>query len=939
LGLVTIHGYPKSREPLYFAVIVLLVAAMPVGCVAAWLTAARWTARRRGLNLETAWIVGALAYLPAFVGLGLGLLAASHVLRTFAATLAAIVVAKVAVLAWPRRGSRARIAAATLGRRLFGVDSRLPSSTVVLAGCVFGWFLPMAVPLRAAPPLASGWWLWPLAFLAAWWMVAGLAARRAGDRFERAGPVAALALLPAFLMLAEPFLIDFPRARGAVLGLTIVSLGTLTAMVLAGRAPAGSEARARALVGACRIAGLVVLALAWVWEPNLPGIVVLPGDGDHLIAFLNDGLHGKLVYRDFWYPYGPLFYLLDLVSARLSGLDRYYFPAWFVTVGLGTLLLCITARMVLLTWPFQVLVSLLLFLLWPPRSVEFRVYAGYFTAVLMVAAASSRRAWALRTAGVVAGAAFLFSHESAIAALLGAQAGFLWACRQATLRETLRAYARSLWPFVTGLIGVLVPFALLAAAQGALGPYLRSTFGFVGVNDECCGLPFPDLWQELPPAPMWPSGLKNLLRLLLMSETFRYFYLPVLLYVLVALYVVGRALRGASALRQDAVLMGLAGFSLVYFRFALGRSEMAHARFATVPALVLGGALLERVALRVIRLLRARGPLDGTGLLRLAEVAVLAVGFLFLAFRLGYPTLPALVRAATHKLAHYPQARYPPGDGGGWQAVLSASGGRFYFQAAVAPTVKATLDYLRANTQPGEGVFAFPYVFRYNVLLDRPNPLTFGSCLWGAAARPADQQRLVRELAEKKPRYIVYDESEWPDMDAVPTADRFAEVADFIFTNYGLERKIAATSVLRLRELGPPVPPSVVEVARDEHRAFLQRGWYYPQEVGSVMTRWITTTATARLTRQAAQRELFVDCLIYVPPGRPARWLSASVDGREVGKVDLSTFNGWATLRFPLPEPMAAAIGVPVRLDIDQPFPAAPDPRRLGLIVSRIGFE
>jgi hypothetical protein len=256
-----------------------------------------------------------------------------------------------------------------------------------------------------------------------------------------------------------------------------------------------------------------------------------------------------------------------------------------------------------------------------------------------------------------------------------------------------------------------------------------------------------------------------------------------------------------------------------------------------------------------------------------------------------------------------------------WQAVLSPAGGRFYFTAEVAPMIQATVDHLRARTQPGEGVFAFPYPFRYNVLLDRPNPLTFGSCLWRAAARPADQQRLVRELAQKRPRYIVYDESEWPDMDGVPTGDRSANVADFIFANYGLERKIGMTSVLSLLESGPAAPPSVVEVARDEHRAFLLRGSCYPHRAGSVMARWTATTATARLTRRAAQRALFVDCHVDVLTGNPPRWLSATVGAREVGRVDLSTLVGWTTLRFPLPEPIVAEAGMLVRLDIE-PLPA-----------------
>ena len=938
VGIVTVQGYPKSRDSVYYALIVLLVAATAIACAAAWLFSGRSMARRLALDGEVALNVAASAYLPCFAGLGVGLLFGRRVVPTFIATLATVVAANAALLAWPRRGSRALLAGAALGRQLFGAGGRLPAAIVALAGCVFGWFVPMAVPSRFAPALASAWWVAPLGFLGVWWATTWFVTRRAGEPFDRAAPRAALVLTPALIMLAVPFLIDFPGLRAAVLVLTLISLVMLAVSVIGRPGPAISEAGVRAILRVSGTAGLVVLTLAWCWLPDLPGILVPPGDGDHLLAFLNDGLHGKMVYRDFWYPYGPLAYQLDLISARISGLDRYYFPSWFVTMGLATLLLCVTARVVFLAWPFRVLGSLLLILAWPPAPVQFRAYAGYLTAVLAVAAAASGRAWVLRTGGVLGAVGYLFSNEAGIAALIGAQPGFLWACREATLRGTLRTYARRLRPFLTGLLGVLGAVALLASWLGALGPYVRSTFGFVAVNDECCGLPMPGLWEGPAPAGLSWSSLKSLAHLLLLSDVFRYFYLPGLLYIAAALYVVARPFRGRPVLRQDAVLLGIAGFGLLYFRYTLGRSDMGRALLAAMPALVVGSALLERVALRMVRLLRPGQERGRRGPAWLAELAILAGSFVFLGARLGFSEVPGLLGAATKKLAQYHQLRHQPRDVYGWKAVVSDSGARFYFTDPVAPIVQATVDYLRAHTQPGEGVFAFPYAFRYNVLLDRPNPLTFGSCLWSAAARPADQQRLIRELVQKRPRYIIYDESEWPDLDGVPTGDRFADLADFIFTSYGLERKIGETSVLRLIEGGPVAPPSVVEVASDEQRGSLQRGWYYPHRAGPVMARWTATTATARLTRRAAQRTLFVDCYVEVPAGHPSRTLSAAVEGSEVGRVDLSTRGGWTSLRFPLPESTAQSAAVLVRLDID-PFPAPGDRRRLGLTVTRLGVE
>jgi hypothetical protein len=952
VGYVTVRGYPKSREAVYFLLIVLLVVTAEIACVASWVFSARFLARRRGLDPVDASLRDVLAYLPCFTGFGLGLLKPSGVATTFTLTVAAFVGAKLAMLAWPHGRSplwsarppaavehepAAPTAVPRQAGRWFGAETVWPGATVALAGCVLGWFLPMTVPPGAARRLASASWLWPMVFVAGWLAATVRSVRRGDDKPERAATRAAVPFLPALVMSTVPFLIDYPRARTAVLGLGLAAMAGLFVVVV--RHPPPRVGTTTRLVRACGIVGLTLVATAWIWEPDFPGIHVIPGDGDHLIAFLNDGLHGKLVYRDFWYPYGPLFYCLELSSARFAGLDRYWVPSWMITIPLGTLLLCLTARRVFLTWPFQILGSLLLFLLWTPQTVQWRVYAGYFTAVVAVAAAASGRTWALRGAGALAATAFLFSHEVAIAALVGSQAGFLWAARHPTLRETLRGYAFRLRPFLAGLAAILVPVALLGASTGTLVPYLRSTFGFVAVNDACCGVPIPNLRDELATAgqPLL-IRLRHVARFLLKSPVFRYFYLPVLVYLVVAFLVVVRALRGRRPLRQDAVALGLAGFGVVLYRIALGRSDAAHAQFATVPALVLGCVLLERAALRGVCLLRGNNRPGRPRLEGLVEMAMLSAGVAFLGWGLQLPALRGALRNIAAKLAHYHELRHEPRPTWGLQPVLSARGGRFYFPDPIAPMVQATADYLRAHTGPGEGVFAFPYAFRYNVLLDRANPLKFGSCIWGAAARTADQRRLVAELTAANVRYIVYDESEWPDMDGVPTGDRFAELADFIFTRYAPERRIAGTTVLRLRDSFPSDPPSVVDVTLDEHRAFLHRGWYYPAAAESVLARWTSTRVTARLTRRATDRELFVDAHVYGPAENPPRWLTATVDGRRVGRLNLATVSGWTTLRFPLADAGEGTSPVLVGMDID-PFPAPWDNRRLGLIVTRLGLR
>ena len=953
IGWVTVHAYPKHREFPRYVALLLLAAATPLVCLIAWLFSARRTARG-GLDLHGALNAHALGYLPAIGGLGFGLLDPPHSLRTLAWTLVAVCLAGF----WPawipiaqrllaKPGAWVRQASTGIWSRLLGAPNRLASSTVLLAGCVFGWFVPLGVAAYA-PGLAAAWWAWPIAFLGVWLVVSHRAARADAEQ-----PEAALrssgAFLPAFLMLAAPFLLDYPQARVAVVATSSVLVVALNLAALRGSLQLGSETATRCVLRAGCVVAIVVVAMAWRWEPNYPGLQVGPLDGDSLTAWLNDGLHGKLVYRDFWYPYGPLFYGLELLSARCCGLDRYIVTSSLVATGVATLLLCLSARAVFVTWPFQVFGTLFLFFAWPPVTYTLRAYLGYFSLLFAVAAAHRGGAWAMRLAGALGGAAFLYSHEVAIACLLGTQVGLVWACREAPLRDLPRAYWRLLRPFAFGLSCVMLPAAALGAAFGLLGPYLRCVFGLIGSVDDCCGLAVPSLLGELPSSGGGLASLKKVGGVLLKGGTFQQFYLPMLLYLLAGLYLLARYLRGCPPILQDSSILGLAVSGVLMYRVALGRSEVGHAAFAAFPSLALAAALIERMVLRLGRLYGGIGAGNPGGrigripmLERRLEMVFVAggLGLLVLAYRFPVASLTTWTGAVDRLAQYFRQEPRPVGVPAipGWQPVWGKDGGLYYFNAGVADTVKATQAYLDAHTAPGEGVFAFPYVCRYNFLLDRASPLEFGSTIWGAAAHPADRQRLLRELAARPPRYAVYDESEWPNTDGVPWSDRVPEISAYLFERYDLEVQIGTTSILRHRVSGTTAPPAVVDAARLQDRPFLVTGWFYPEDMGATRARWITTTATARLTRSGSQRELFVDAEIYVPTGRPPRWLTASLDGRELGRVNLSDRAGPSTLLFPLPPGAAADSVVLVQLDIDQPYPAA-DSRRLGLVVRRLGLR
>ncbi len=949
VGWVTVHHYPKRQEALYYAFGVLLATALPFVAVWAWLRVSVAIARALGADLTGTLRLGAVSFLPAVAGLlhamlyrpGQGVIAATVLAMAGSWTL-------LGVARWvvtPPRG-RHSMPRPVVDHPVTVLTHRalVPGVAVLLAGAVFAWFLPLVVSGMVARALARSWGLASLAFGLVWLAAFRRLRQQTGLPAAEVTAAAALPFLPFFLMLAVPFVLGS-------LGMPFALLGTAVALGVAGFAillyeplrrrvlPPWTGRIVRHAPGLVLVAALALLGALWASSPGFPGITVSALDGDHLLAWLNEGRHGKLPYRDFWYPYGPLFFYFDLLWVRAAGLDRYVVPVGMAAAALSVLVLAATVRCVFLTWPAALLASVYAFFVYGNSPVALRVYLAYSAMVATVAAARRPGIWPLGFAGALAALSWLWSHEAALAALVGGQAALLWDAVMGRSTGRLREIRRRMLPFFVGFLALLLPAVVAGGFLGMLPGYVRSTFGFARILDDCCGLPFPSLFSELPPSP----SLMDLFHRF-RSVPVRSFYLPPLIYVSTAIYLLAASVRGRRGLSsQDVQLAGLTIFGLLLYRVALGRSGSGHAAFAALPAWILLFALIERVGHRLGRTLfgflhaaTRRASLTGVTVPALETLVLGAVLVFYVdSLSLSASLLPPLQTAHRKLTRYYRFTRMPAVSTR--TAVRGHDDGLYLFgHEGVARMVRSTMAYLDTHTTPGEGVFAFPYAFRYNFLLDRSTPVRFGPCLWAAAATLADQARLVTELQAVRPRYIVYDESEWPNADGVPWTDRFPEVTDFIFAQYRLEAQVEATSILRYADGDVPLPPSILDLGAASSRLSLRRGWYYPEEFGGRIARWTTTVARAQATRRRGEDELFVDVLGMRTLGA-GRQLMVLLDGAEVGKVALPQDDRWITFRFPVPETAAIERPLTVALLVDRPYTI--DMRPLGLVVQRVGFR
>ena len=96
---------------------------------------------------------------------------------------------------------------------------------------------------------------------------------------------------------------------------------------------------------------------------------------------------------------------------------------------------------------------------------------------------------------------------------------------------------------------------------------------------------------------------------------------------------------------------------------------------------------------------------------------------------------------------------------------------------------------------------------------------------------------------------------------------------------------------------------------------------------------WMTAEATVMLKRPEHSTPLRAD--VYIPPGATARHVRMLVDGELAGE---ESFGGPGSYSIAVPMPAGTA-DITVTLAVDQTFSAPGDQRKLGLIVTGVGFR
>jgi hypothetical protein len=951
---IVLSHYSKPQE-LWLYLLTLLASGAAVALVFAewrWYTGKLAEAGARSAIVP--WVAAATLFVAALVAV---MCLPGGAIFTSTLVLPAVIVTAAAVqgLTW---FAFRRWSASPQIEHLAGIDALLPDAVplpafiadyaalaqhfaVLMSGITFGCYLPFALGANdTADRVAGVWFIWPLAAIACYAFVrrglisSGLPESNASSR-------ALYPFLPSLGLLAMPLLWASSDARAALLLGVVAATVALSIAAITLRLPALPR-RAVLLVCGIFVAGYFGASVLLQNPTFLPGAYVSPFDGENFYSWMSDGTFGRVPFRDFFWPYGPLMFYGELLFVKLVRLDSYQ-TAYQATLLFSATLCAFYVMAYMLRGRLTALLAAPLLLVMY-GAVQLRVWLGCVTVVTILwgLERGSRRILAL--AGMVCIATILYSPEVGIAAMLTSGACIIWYSFGLRHERGAPTFTYTAGWFAIGAAAVLVPAAAVGLATHALVPYFVKTAQFLSIADACCSTPFPPLFVG--------SALKVVpgfdVLWLFRDETFLTFYAPPLILTISIAYVAVRVMIRRRVERQDAALAAITLFAIIIFRSALGRSGIGHSQFAMLPTMIVALYLSERALFAALHSLLAvysavRGRRCTPLVLNILEASALfAFAFLLLVtiFRAPAPAKSWILGTFQNVHAYYRIERALPTVipvRPGWRPIRSMDGEIFFFRDPNAAEMDPVLAFLKSTLGPTDNLCGIPFISRYQFMIHRPSAVPLGCDTWGLGEMPAWRRALIAELKDANPRYLIYNDADWPDPDGIPWMDREPELAAYYFDHYHIAKRIGRTTIY---ERGAPTPPSWIDAASPESAPFLRAGWYEMETNPLGSFRWTTQSATALLRQLPGQQTFALEAQIIAPQasGAPPQTLTVAVGGRPIVTTPLPAgVQEVEHLRVPV-----GAVRRPTTLTVSfalsNGFTAATDPRVLGIPIVRFGF-
>ncbi|OGX38765.1 MAG: hypothetical protein A3C36_00825 [Omnitrophica WOR_2 bacterium RIFCSPHIGHO2_02_FULL_52_10] len=487
--------------------------------------------------------------------------------------------------------------------------------------------------------------------------------------------------------------------------------------------------------------------------------IIMMETGIHLPG-LRALFHGAVPYRDFLYFRGPLELYVPAMFMRLFGENMIWLPVFYYAATALTLIFAVALAFQLYRTRFALYLMVPVFVARTFPRVSFYYWGGMRYALGLLALVfavqgfrTDRRSWMLG-AGVVSCLAFWTTIEAGVCTVfaVGGALVLSWMFRvqeRGQIAKLLRAY-------MAGFLLIFLPVAAVMAAQGALGPYVQTTY-----------IVLTKSFKTFPNGPgLHPVGVAGFLAAMVPGDPFFQSMTPVYFYILLFACFLYRTRKGMFN-GQLSCLISVALYGVILYVTGFRRLDGHHFEMALQPEKILYFFILEEACLFILSV-RSREAqqleamaLAGWGYLW-ARKKIYAVNFLIIAFvgsSLGYAITRYSRRFVMFKLIKGYFSGGIDKDLSLLHDVEKRAVNIDRARGMVVPVWQAEemegiVGFLEKNTEPDEAVFTYPELGNFNFWADRPfvGRFPIATFSWMDERWHAE---LVADLKKNLPRYVV----------------------------------------------------------------------------------------------------------------------------------------------------------------------------------------
>jgi len=494
-------------------------------------------------------------------------------------------------------------------------------------------------------------------------------------------------------------------------------------------------------------------------------------EGCHL-AWINEILLGKVLYRDCFYLYGPFTtypaaYIMKIFGAHIS-VWRFYI-LWSSIAGLVILFYSLFSFRLsaMVRWIVIIFLVVIYYPVLPGFTwVSMRLALGLSSIVLYLRHMDTRRNAPLLYSGFVSGIALFYSQEIGLASFLTIGSNMILSERDgfSFKRLLIRGAVYSSGVLVISFF-VLLFFYLHGSLREFLSGFLAGPRYFVlGWG----ALRFPDLSSDLMALlhdPSWKAVIQFM-------KIDLFFYSPIFLYLgLLSYYALKWFQRDLDS--RDLPNLSLLIFGILLFRSALARSDGPHVFFVCFPSVILSLHLLDRLI---------RRHMDVPTVLSVPLGILLCMCFVPLLMR-SQMKITAIKNHLTGKRPYVLEMPTQQGDTIAEFGTLDTERGKgLRVPRPFNESFDLAVSFIRENTGPKETIFAFPNEALFYFLTGRANATSF--VLSQHMITRKMRKEAVMQLMINRPRFVIFGLIPNTRVDGIFPEQDNPEVLKYLQKNY-----------------------------------------------------------------------------------------------------------------------------------------------------------